>query len=66
MLTIKPGEHGSTLRVIPFVIARAALKVIKDEKLDYNAYIIFLRFREQIKKYTKTLFFSRKLEVRVF
>ena len=57
MLTIKPGEHGSTFGGNPIAckVAMAALKVIKDEKLDENAYIMGKRFREQIKKYTKDL-----------
>ena len=57
MLTIKPGEHGSTFGGNPIAckVAMAALKVIKDEKLDENAYIMGKSFREQIKKYTKDL-----------
>ncbi|OPX24365.1 MAG: hypothetical protein B1H05_05195 [Candidatus Cloacimonas sp. 4484_140] len=39
MLTIKPGEHGSTFGGFPLAcaVATAALKVIRDEKLTENA-----------------------------
>ena len=39
LLTIKPGEHGSTFGGFPLacVVATAALKIIKDEKLTENA-----------------------------
>ena len=39
MLTIKPGEHGSTFGGNPLacVVATAALEVVKDERLAENA-----------------------------
>ena len=39
MLTIKPGEHGSTFGGNPFAakVAIAAFEVVKDEKLAENA-----------------------------
>src|SRR5690606_1903262 len=39
MLTIKPGQHGSTFGGNPLAcaVATAALKVVKDEKLAENA-----------------------------
>ena len=48
MLTIHPGEHGSTFGGNPIAgrIAMAALEVVRDEKLSDNAYKIGLLFRE--------------------
>ena len=39
MLTIKPGEHGSTFGGNPLAckVAMAALQVLKDENLSENA-----------------------------
>lgn len=51
MLTIKPGEHGSTYGGNPLAckVAIAALQVLKDEKMAENAAIQGAYFREQIK-----------------
>lgn len=51
MLTIKPGEHGSTYGGNPLAckVAIAALQVLKDEKMAENATIQGAYFREQIK-----------------
>ena len=49
MLTIKPGEHGSTFGGNPIAakVAIAALQVIKDEKLAENAERLGRIFREE-------------------
>ncbi len=51
MLTIKPGEHGSTYGGNPIAarVAIAALDVIQDEKLADNAMLLGEIFREKIK-----------------
>ena len=48
MLTIKPGEHGSTYGGNPLAcqVAIAALDVLKEEKLAENAYKLGLIFRD--------------------
>ena len=53
MLTIKPGEHGSTFGGNPVAceVAIAALKVIKDEKLAENADKMGVIFREKLQSY---------------
>ena len=53
MLTIKPGEHGSTFGGNPVAceVAMAALKVIRDEKLSENAHNMGVIFRDKIKTY---------------
>lgn len=52
MLTIKPGEHGSTFGGNPIAckVAIAALNVIKDEKLAENAAKLGKIFRDEIGK----------------
>src|SRR5665213_210701 len=52
MLTIKPGEHGSTYGGNPLAasVAIAALQVLKDEKLAQNAGNLGNIFREELKK----------------
>jgi ornithine--oxo-acid transaminase len=52
MLTIKPGEHGSTFGGNPVAckVAEAALRVIKDEKLEEKAEYLGQLFREEIRK----------------
>ena len=53
MLTIQPGEHGSTFGGNPVAckVAIAALNVIKDEKLDVNAEKMGVIFREKLQLY---------------
>jgi len=55
MLTIKPGEHGSTFGGNPLgcKVAIAALKVIKDEDLCNNAESMGLFFRKTMNEYIK-------------
>lgn len=52
MLTIKPGEHGSTYGGNPLAckVAMAALQVLKDENLAENAAVMGELFRSEIKK----------------
>ncbi len=52
MLTIKPGEHGSTYGGNPLAcaVAMEALEVVKDEKLAENANYLGKIFREQMQK----------------
>lgn len=49
MLTIKPGEHGSTFGGFPLAskVATAALQVVKEEKLAENADRLGKIFREE-------------------
>jgi len=50
MLTIKPGEHGSTFGGNPIAcaVARAALQAVKDEGLAENAEILGIEFRKRM------------------
>ena len=56
MLTIKPGEHGSTFGGNPLgcKVAIAALEVVRDEQLVKNAEYLGSIFRDQINKYIET------------
>ena len=53
MLTIKPGEHGSTFGGNPVAceVAMAALNVISDEKLAENADKMGVIFRQKLQSY---------------
>ena len=52
MLTIKPGEHGSTYGGNPLAcaVAMASLEVIQDERLDENAMVLGEIFRNRMQK----------------
>jgi ornithine--oxo-acid transaminase len=52
MLTIKPGEHGSTYGGNPLAcaVAQAALQVIKDENLVENAFRLGNIFRDRMNR----------------
>jgi len=52
MLTIKPGEHGSTYGGNPLacVVSIAALQVLRDERLAENADRLGRMFRDELKK----------------
>lgn len=52
MLTIKPGEHGSTYGGNPLAckVAMAALQVIKEDNLVYNAFYLGKYFRQELNK----------------
>ena len=56
MLTIKPGEHGSTYGGNPLgcQVAIAALKVIRDENLCENSLLMGNLFRKELNKYIET------------
>jgi ornithine--oxo-acid transaminase len=56
MLTIKPGEHGSTFGGNPLgcQVAIAALEVVRDEGLVQNAEYLGGIFRDKINKYIET------------
>ena len=56
MLTIRPGEHGSTFGGNPLgcEVAMAALQVINDENLCYNSEIMGELFRSKLNEYIKT------------
>lgn len=52
MMTIKPGQHGSTFGGFPLAnrVAMAALEVVRDEKLAERAEHLGKIFREEMKK----------------
>ena len=52
MLTIKPGEHGSTYGGNPLAcaVAMEALKVVKDEKLSENSEALGIIFRDEMNR----------------
>ena len=56
MLTIRPGEHGSTYGGNPLgcEVAMAALQVIKDENLCHNSEVMGELFRSKLNEYIKT------------
>lgn len=56
MLCIKPGEHGSTFGGNPLAcaVAKAALDVVRDERLDANAEILGELFRERMQRIVET------------
>ena len=57
MLTIKPGQHGSTFGGNPLAgrVAIAALQVLKEEKLAENAENLGNYFRQEIQKLVEEL-----------
>ncbi len=56
MNCIKPGEHGSTFGGNPLAcaVAIAALEVIRDEKLQQNAYELGVKFRARMQQIVDT------------
>lgn len=52
MLTIKPGQHGSTFGGFPLAckVATAALEVVRDENLAENAEKLGVIFRDELSK----------------
>ena len=51
MLTIKPGQHGSTFGGFPLAcaVAKAALEVVRDENLSERAFELGERFRASLR-----------------
>ena len=66
MLTIKPGELGSTFGGNPVAceVAMAALKVIRDEKLSENAHNMGVIFRDKIQTYINNSNIVEKIRVK--
>ena len=54
MLTIKPGQHGSTYGGNPLgcQVALAALKVLRDENMIENSFILGNKFRKVLNSIT--------------
>ncbi|MEM9340333.1 MAG: ornithine--oxo-acid transaminase, partial [Bacteroidota bacterium] len=52
MLTMKPGQHGSTFGGNPLAcrVAMSALEVLRDEKMTENAYALGMVFRERMSR----------------
>lgn len=57
MLTIKPGEHGSTYGGNPIAaaVAMEALQIVKDEKLAENAQVMGELFRSEMRNFQSPL-----------
>lgn len=57
MLTIKPGEHGSTYGGNPLAcaVAMASLKVLKDENLADNAFVMGNLFRKRLNQLSQKI-----------
>uniref|UniRef100_H3GB14 Ornithine aminotransferase n=2 Tax=Phytophthora ramorum TaxID=164328 RepID=H3GB14_PHYRM len=57
MLTIKPGQHGSTYGGNPLgcKVAMAAMEVIKEEKLAENAFKLGNKFRGEMENFKSSL-----------
>lgn len=57
MLTIKPGEHGSTFGGFPLAcaVAKAALEVVRDENLTEKAERLGKIFRDEMRKIDSSL-----------
>ncbi len=55
MLTVKPGEHGSTFGGNPLAckVAMKALQVLRDEKMTENAYDMGIIFRDRMNALVK-------------
>ena len=57
MMCIKPGEHGSTYGGNPLgcKVAMAALEVVRDENLAYNAENLGKKFRDELSSFSNPL-----------
>lgn len=60
MLTLKPGEHGSTFGGNPLAcaVAMEAMKVLMEEKLSENAQTLGIQFRERMRGIKSSLITS--------